>query len=67
MRISYGWMLGYLLGLGNISFDLKATFGPLPAEGLFNWLEGYAVTFVLMAASMLISSSIVSAATHHRS
>ena len=59
-----GPRLGYLLGLQNIGFGVGATFGPLLAGALFDWLGGYAVTFVLMAVSMLISSAIVSGATH---
>jgi cyanate permease len=56
--------LGYLLGLQNIGFGIGATFGPLLAGALFDLLGGYAVAFVLMAVSMIISSAIVSTSTH---
>ena len=57
-----GPRLGYLLGLQNIAFGLGAMLGPLLAGAFFDLLGGYAVAFVLMAASMVVSSVIVSAA-----
>jgi len=62
-----GPRLGYLLGLQNIGFGIGATFGPLLAGALFDLLGGYAVAFVLMAASMILSSAIVSAAARRAS
>jgi len=59
-----GPRLGYLLGLQNFGFGIGATFGPLLAGALFDLLGGYAVAFVLMAVSMIISSAIVSTSTH---
>ncbi len=57
-----GPRLGYLLGLQNIAFGLGAMLGPLLAGALFDLLGSYAVAFVLMAVSMVISSAIVSVA-----
>jgi MFS family permease len=57
-----GPRLGYLLGLQNIGFGIGATVGPLLAAALFDLLGGYAAAFVLMTASMITSSVIVSAA-----
>jgi cyanate permease len=50
------------LGLQNIAFGLGAMLGPLLAGAFFDLLGGYAVAFVLMAASVVVSSVIVSAA-----
>ncbi len=58
-----GPRLGYLLGLQNIGFGLGATLGPFLAGALFDLLGSYIVPFILMAASMVISSLVVSAAS----
>ncbi len=62
-----GPRLGYLLGLQNIGFGLGATLGPFLAGALFDLLGSYTLSFTLMAASMVISSIIVSATSRRPS
>ncbi len=62
-----GPRLGYLLGLQNIGFGLGATLGPFLAGAAFDLLGSYTAAFVLMAACMIMSSAIVSAAARRTS
>ena len=62
-----GPRLGYLLGLQNIGFGIGATLGPLLAGMLFDRLGGYGAAFMIMVASMILSSAVVSAAARRPS
>lgn len=56
-----GARVGFLLGLQNIGFGLGATLGPFLAGALFDLWGSYTVAFLLMAASILVSSLVLSA------
>jgi len=62
-----GPRLGFLLGLQNIGFGIGATLGPVLAGAVFDLVGSYTVVFLLMAASIVASSGIVSATTRRPS
>jgi MFS family permease len=57
-----GPRLGFLLGLQNIGFGIGATLGPYLAGTAFDLLGGYTLIFLLMAAAIVASALITSAA-----
>jgi MFS family permease len=62
-----GPRLGFLLGLQNIGFGIGATLGPYLAGAAFDLLGGYTLVFLLMAAALVASALISSAAARHGS
>jgi MFS family permease len=57
-----GPRLGFLLGLQNIGFGIGAMLGPYLAGAAFDILGGYTLIFLCMAAGIVASSFISSAA-----
>jgi cyanate permease len=58
-----GPRFGFLLGLQNIGFGMGATLGPLLTGALFDLTGDYTLALVLMAASIVVSSVVISGAT----
>lgn len=58
-----GPSFGFLLGLQNIGFGIGATLGPLLTGALFDLTGDYTLALVLMAASIVVSSVVISGAT----
>jgi MFS family permease len=58
-----GPRFGFLLGLQNIGFGIGATLGPLLTGAQFDLTGDYTLALVLMAASIVVSSVVISGAT----